>query len=344
MRPRRLIAVLLVFTLAGTVLLTAQRRLDGLRGARGDENELLYLPNQRLLNHFTAGLSNVIADLLWLQCVQYIAREFKTEQTYTWLNHMCETITRLDPYFVAAYRYGGIFLAALKADDAASIKLLHDGIVHNPDTWQLPYEMACVYLVNRRDDPDSKRLAAQYLAIAAATGEAPAFVTETAQALMQEEDLLDIERGMWEHMRASDDQLMRDVARRKLEELKLRMNCRGLNQAVSVFEETQGRPPKDLSELTSSGFLSALPSDPMGGRYFIDADGKVKNTTVLDAQVQKRLRMLQGAVDRFEKNHGRYPRSLDELVSTRVFSNLPPHPYAGRTWGYDADSGKVQGG
>ncbi|HQK77296.1 MAG TPA: hypothetical protein PKZ25_13970, partial [Candidatus Hydrogenedentes bacterium] len=90
----------------------AQKHLDASRQTGFDE-ELLYLPNEKLLNHFTGGLDSVVADLLWLQCIQYTAEEFKGDHKYVWLNHMTDPITRLDPYFVDVYRYGGVFLAAL---------------------------------------------------------------------------------------------------------------------------------------------------------------------------------------------------------------------------------------
>ena len=40
------------------------------------DEELLYLPNENLLNHFTAGLSSVVADLLWLRTIHYTVKEF----------------------------------------------------------------------------------------------------------------------------------------------------------------------------------------------------------------------------------------------------------------------------
>ena len=107
----------------------AQKHLDASRQTGFDE-ELLYLPNEKLLNHFTGGLDSVVADLLWLQCIQYTAEEFKGDHKYVWLNHMTDTITRLDPYFVDVYRYGGVFLAALKADNDASVNLMKRGMRH----------------------------------------------------------------------------------------------------------------------------------------------------------------------------------------------------------------------
>ena len=61
----------------------------------------------RILNHFTGGMNNVVADLLWLRCIQYIGKENKGERNFIWLNQLLDTVVQLDPYFGDAYRYGG---------------------------------------------------------------------------------------------------------------------------------------------------------------------------------------------------------------------------------------------
>ena len=38
----------------------------------------------------------------------------------------------------------------LKADDDAGIDLLERGVVANPRNFQLPYELAMIFLLNRR--------------------------------------------------------------------------------------------------------------------------------------------------------------------------------------------------
>ncbi len=52
-----------------------QHQLDTLQEETLEE-ELLYLPNDKLLSHFTAGLDSVVADVLWLRTIQYAVMEF----------------------------------------------------------------------------------------------------------------------------------------------------------------------------------------------------------------------------------------------------------------------------
>jgi len=324
-----------------TCSITAQRRLDDLRDRKTFHDELLYLPNEKILNHFTAGMDSVIADVLWIKCIQYTAEHFKGDRKFTWLNHMCNLITRLDPYFVAPYRYGGIFLAALKADDDAGIELLKKGMVRNPDAWELPYEIALTYLLNRGTRPDSPIHAAQYLAMAVETGHAPRSVLDAATALQSAHDLADVERAMWEKTRESEDQLLRDLAERKLMELDLREACSQLDRAIALYISRYNRPPKTLDDLVTDQVIKAVPADPLGGTFFIDSMGKAQNTTVLDERTARLRNNLGTAIDGFKQLKGRWPNALQELVESGIMTELPPHPYSNQIWHYDPASGEL---
>lgn len=191
MRFKILIAFI-TLGLAFPSLILAQRQMDAMRDRAFDE-ELLYLPNEKLLDGFTAGMSGVVADLLWIQCIQYTAEQFRGDFKFVWLDHMLKTITRLDPYFTDVYQWGGVFLAMLKHDDDASINLLKSGIPHNPTSWQLPFEIARTYVLNRKDEVNGAR----YMAMAAATGDPPQFVIDWAKNLQKRHNMYDVERGMW---------------------------------------------------------------------------------------------------------------------------------------------------
>jgi len=340
MGRRWLIIAPLCVALAFAGIVTAQRQIDGMK-QKAFYDELLYLPNEKLLNHFTAGMSSIIADFLWIRCVHYTAQHFKGDGKFTWLNHMCNMITRLDPYFAAVYRYGGIFLAALKADDDAGIDLLKRGMVRNPDAWELPYEIAMTYLLNRGDQPDSPIHAARYLAMAVETGKAPAFVADVASSLQGAHNLTDIERAMWEKTRTSEDPFLRDLAQRKLVELDLRGTCAALDRAIQAYTARFNRPPRTLEDLVAGRVIDPIPADPFGGTFFIDSTGAAQNTTVLDSRVERTRNALRTAINAYNKTQGRWLASLQDLVTAHIMDALPPHPYTNRTWQYDPGTGEI---
>jgi hypothetical protein len=93
-----------ILALAG-ITVFAQMRADAFKPQRKDE--IVYLPNQKLLMHFTAGMNSIVADLLWLRCVQYTGVEIKESHNFAWLKQMLNTIVKMDPHFADVYRYGG---------------------------------------------------------------------------------------------------------------------------------------------------------------------------------------------------------------------------------------------
>ncbi len=340
MRARRILIAILAVVLGFTCTIGVQRHLDAMR-ARARSQQLLYLPNEKLLNHFCAGMDSIVADFLWLKCVQYTAEQFHSNQQLTWLNHMANMIARLDPYNVAVYRYLSIFLSSLKADDNASIELLQRGMVNNPFAYELPYEIAMTYLINRREQPDSSVQAAKYLGMAVETGHAPPFVLEVAQVLQGKHNLFDVERSMWQHTRNSGDAFMRELAERKLTELDLRITCTQLDKTIQAYRLRYGQPPKTIEDLVASGDLANSPADPLGGRFFIDATGHARNTTVLDEHTKRLRNYLREAIEGFQERFHHAPASLDEIVTEHIMDHIPQHPYADRSWRYDPATGAV---
>ncbi|HNY85796.1 MAG TPA: hypothetical protein P5069_15345 [Candidatus Hydrogenedentes bacterium] len=331
---------LLAAALCYAATIPAQRAADRLRPPLRDE--VLYLPNEKLLTHFTAGLAPVIADLLWLRCVQYTALENRGARSFTWLEQMIFTTTRLDPRFKGVYRYGAIFLSALRADSEAAMRLLRTGMVEVPDAWELPYEAAIIQLVNRRGAPDAERLTAFYCGMAVATGRPPAFVAELASRFQAKQDLSGIEEGMWRRMLESDDKVMRELAARKLQEMAILRNLHTMEKWVEEYRARHGAPPDTLEALLAFKGAKALPPDPLGGRYFLGPEAKPMNSTMLDTETARELGMLRRRVEEFRNTRGAFPGSLEELARETGMKRVPEHPWPGRSWKYDPATGTVE--
>jgi hypothetical protein len=335
---RKLAIALVVLAVAYPIAIVSQKRIDAVRDDTFD-HELLYLPNERLLESFTAGLSSVVADFLWLQCIQYTAEEFKGDFKFVWLDHMLKTITRLDPYFTDVYQRGGVLLAMLKHDDDASIQLLKSGIPHNPTRWELPFEIARTYILNRKDDVNGAR----YLAMAAATGDPPPFVIEWAKNTQMKLNLYDVERGMWlDIAEKSGDENMRETALRKLVEVDLREASDVLTEIAKRYQLNTGALPNAIDDLVTAGLLTEAPVDPLGGTFLVLEDGRVVSTSVLDSIKAERLQILRGLIDRFTREQGRRPQSLDELIDADITTGLPTHPFPNGQWRYDPTTANVE--
>lgn len=339
---RKLAVFLLVVVLGFSVSVYSQFRIDALR-EEDESNELLYLPNKKLLSHFTAGQNSLIASMLWLRCIQYTTKEFNRDHKFTWLEQMCDVITDLDPNFADVYQYGGMFLACMKGDDDASLNILNKGIRNNPEDWEIMWEASMVYLLNRRNEPGSPELAARYLAMAEKTGQAPGRVQVTLDGLSRRHGLYEIERARWENAAQSSDPMMRRMAERKLVELELRQVVDQLNDVVDRYKKETGASPTTLSDLATAGLMRGMPRDPLGGKFFIDQDGKMQNTSLLDSDLEARKGRLQAAIDKFRLRQGRPPKSLEELEATEFLIRIPEHPYKERQWQYNPRTGEIRG-
>ena len=84
------------------------------------------------------------------------------------------------------------------------------------------------------------------------------------------------------------------------------------------------------------------PGATIGGRFFIDARGRPQSTTLLDARTRQLAARLQGLVRLFRDRHGRWPRTLDELVEQDLLASVYRHPYADGAWRYDPATGTVE--
>ena len=335
-------ALVLLCAAACFALAVCGQKGAGKARARDLGEQLLYLPNEKLLNHFTAGLTSIVADLLWIECVQYTGKHVRTDNDLTWMKKMIWTVVRLDPYFTGVYLDGAIFLSSLQSDQQAAIELLERGFIMNPRAWELPHQIAMIHLVSRRGDYGADRLALHYLTMSAATGNAPNHVADLASKLQSDYDLFEIEEEMWTRILEEGGRLKRDLAIRKLRELELRKACHAFNNAVQTYRERKGRAPATLDDLLTSQLIGGVPEDPLGGRFFIAPDGAVHNTSLLDAEKERLIGRMRIALGEYEKTNGAWPPNLEALAETKNIFEIPAHPYPGGAWRYDVESGTIE--
>ena len=318
----------------------AQARIDALH-EEALEDELLYIPNKTLLKHFTAGMSNIVADLLWIETIQYTVKEFHNpDRKFTWLEHMCQAVTDLDPYFEGAYVNGGMFLSSVGEDEKA-LKLLKKGFVHNPASWKIPYEMVKVYVLNRRDQPQSPAITTHYLRMLAERHEYPEMYLSWARRIQEQNNLKHEGRAIWEDViKNSKDKFVRELAEHNLRVLIIRDNVDTLNALVTEFTAQAGRKPVQLGDLIMAGLLDSLPAEDEYGIYSIDEAGEVQHTILLQERAEGMLLALNSLGFAASQDKGRHAHDLAEWVEW-LGKDLPEHPVPGDTWRYDPKTGKL---
>lgn len=266
-------ALLLFGALAGV----SGRRLERQAARVPAGDEVVYLPEARLLRPLVLGYETVLADILWFRTINYFGAHYTTDRAYPWLARMCDIVTDLDPRAEHVYQFGGVILPWEAKDPDAGIRLLEKGIAAFPESWRLPYHLGIVYYLFKNDDA----AAAAHLAAASRLPGAPPLVGRVAALLHARQHGPEITLGFLRHLRESASSAeMRDVLDRSIVEAQAALDLERLGELASRYRAEQGRWPATVAAMVEAGLLRAVPPDPFGGSYEVDpGTGTVRSST-----------------------------------------------------------------
>jgi hypothetical protein len=54
-----------------------------------------------------------------------------------------------------------------------------------------------------------------------------------------------------------------------------------LEQAAGLYRKKTGRAPRDIQALVDRGYIKDIPTDPYGGRFYMDKNGSIMTTSNL---------------------------------------------------------------
>jgi len=268
----------LVALIAGHLLVALQ--LQSQRVTMVQEREQLgYLP-AAAIRLLALDYRDLVADLIFSRTLSFhggvVKRGEKPDaQTWQTIYRRIDAASELDPYFVDPYYFGQAVLTWDAHMPREANALLDRGRRFRSDDWVMPFFMGfnafyflhdkaqgAAYLMEASRRPGSSAS----LGLLAARLSSESRGTETAIVFLQE-------------LEAQTD----DVGTK--EEMKKRIGAlRGiwvLEQAVEVYRDRFGSSPADLRDLVKQGVLFAFPSDPYGGVFYLDDQGKVWTTSDL---------------------------------------------------------------
>jgi hypothetical protein len=148
------------------------------------------------IKYFTLGMSNALADLLWLRVIQdmdYCGGVNITEVNWEgkedqkpkcnngWVAKMFDLITDLSPDFYLVYRVGITALPIIVGDDDGGERIVEKATKKYPKDWTIAYRSAYFYIFEK----PNKARAAQLLTVAGQNG-APEWVLSLAARLYDE--------------------------------------------------------------------------------------------------------------------------------------------------------------
>jgi hypothetical protein len=149
MMKRLMWPILLVVFLALSAV--AQNWMDARRHAPQTVEETLYVSSGDALKRASLGFDGLMADIYWIRTLLYFGEKFERQRgadqffdmsKLGLLEPMLNITVELDPKYIAAYRFGAVFLPEINAD--AATRFVERGIRNNPDEWRLYQDLGFV--------------------------------------------------------------------------------------------------------------------------------------------------------------------------------------------------------
>lgn len=174
---RRVLVVLVMLACAAGVVAH-----QATRPAKAPANPRVFVPSPRFFQDFSPGFRTSIADLYYLQMVQYYGEHVSGDGRLDSLPAMAELVTSLSPQFTRAYLFSAFALIDAGRVDVA-YDLLQKGFEENPDDWHFPAYLG--FFAYRYGAGEGKNLAAaRWYQEASEIPSSPDYLRRLAAALL----------------------------------------------------------------------------------------------------------------------------------------------------------------
>lgn len=253
MRPvRRYLAVFAIFLILMPLAnyTVEQRWRDPLPGIFS----IMYFPRGPALDFITGGFRQFAADLLYIWAIQYYTH-YEIKERYTYLRHIFDIITDLDPRYSDAYRLAALICAVEIRDvDNCALYFIERGLKNLPDNWEIALDGA-YYCQYYKKDIDC---AMQYVDRARRMEGAPQFMLRWFAKIKAVKGNIDESLAMWQDLLEKGTEYTRNVARIHVHDLTILKQSRDLKRLVDRYHELYGRWPDSLEDLRTMGYKGPL--------------------------------------------------------------------------------------
>lgn len=129
-----------------------------------EKNLLISLPTG-MIKYATLGFDKQLADIAWLQFIQYFGENSKilraggTKYDFSYTYKYIDVITTLDPNFSYAYWFGAFAIADEMKEPELAMKVIKKGVQENPENWWLPYTASIMELMYFNNMPEASKYA-----------------------------------------------------------------------------------------------------------------------------------------------------------------------------------------
>lgn len=236
-------------------------------------DRLLYLRSGRAADRLALSFDAVMSDVYWIRTIQHYGRDFKNRKRanrFELLYPLLDLTTTLDPRFLIAYRFGATFLAAQPPEGPGrpdqAIALLEKGLQATPGRWQLAHDIGFVHYFHTGDF----KQAGEWFERAQAMPGAPRWLGPLAATTLASGGNRQGARQMLIGMSQSEEDWIRRVSIRALQQLAALDAIDKLTAAVAAFHAREARYPRSWGDMIRVGALPGVPTDERGVPFAYD--------------------------------------------------------------------------
>lgn len=242
-----------------------------------------YVPEAKALKFITADQCYLVADWVVLKVLFYFGsliekakgeNVYASDPDYPAMFRILQTGLRMEPYNADAYYFAQAAFTWEIGRHAEVNNMLEYGMKYRTWDAQIPFFAGfnAAYFMK-----DYKK-AAEYMKKAAEIAKEQQFATLAARYFYEAGET---EFGILfiDVMKSS----AKDASEKKLYEFRRKalVAVKNIESAAKIYRMRSGRSPATIDELVSGGYLTSIPIDPYGGKFYLEQDGKVRSTSKL---------------------------------------------------------------
>jgi len=270
--------IMLVFCVLG--LCSVLVPFTGYMKQKPVEEKLGYLPSINVFRYLSADHKELVAASLVMKVIMYNGGISEKQNNkvvvqppdYARMSGILHGAVKLDPYNMDAYYFAQSFLTWEVKQYKVANDLLDYGIKYRTWDWMMPFFAGfnSAYFLK-----DYKKAAMYYKQAAELTGSELHF--SLAGRYMQESGQTDLAIAYLAML--EKEERNQSVKKNYQTRLAAFREARRVELARDNYLSSGGTLPVKIDMLVQSGLLSPPPSDPYGGKFYLEADGKVSTTS-----------------------------------------------------------------
>lgn len=277
MKSAKIIVLALVILQGGFLgIWKLQHSIDRQQAALKEDRDYVLLSSAKLMKTMSLEFAPLMADFYWTRVVQFYGnKHVRGDANLEELWPLLDITTTLDPNLIPAYRFGAIFLSQRPPGGAGrpdlAVELMQRGIKANPDFWRLYEDLGFIYYMDLKD---YKKAAAAFLE-GSKNPKALIWMKIMAAKIGEQGESYETSFFLWNDIyTTTTDKQVKENAKVHLLLLRVREDCKKLDELAAEYEKRFGHRPKRVSDLNQTGLVHGEAVDPLGYAYVFDDEGK----------------------------------------------------------------------